>query len=181
MEANGWLIAVMALAVVALLSLPGWVALLRQPQARRDATYAASVESTLTSQQARWEALARRVDAQDEEIDALKEERLEMRGEIAELLHGVEKLIAQLEGAHLVPVWRPRVAKAKTGPLLAGWLAEAFSVEELDSLAFDVGIGKETFRGETVEARARELVERARRLGKMGELERRAGELRPGN
>lgn len=172
------MIVVMALAVVALLSLPGWVALLRQPQARRDATYAASVESTLTSQQARWEALARRVDAQEEEIDALKEERLAMRGEIADLLHGVERLIGQLEEAHLVPVWRPKTAK--TGAR-AGWLAEAFSLEELDSLAFDVGIEKESVRGETVAARAHDLVDRARRLGKLGELERRARELRPGS
>jgi hypothetical protein len=92
-------------------------------------------------------------------------------------------LTEQLEAAGLTPIWRPRrlspSARIAAQATLAGQVAEKFSLEEMSGLAFDVGIEMESVGGETRPERARQLVDMARRLGRLNDLERRIAELRP--
>jgi hypothetical protein len=139
----------------------------------------------------RIDELEKHVTAQGREIDALREEKLADRAQISglkieldELYEGVRLLIEQLNKADLVPVWQPhrrspsvRLAAQAT---LAGQVSERFSIEEMGGLAFDIGMESESISGETRPERARQLVDAARRLGKLADLEQRMKELRPG-
>jgi uncharacterized coiled-coil protein SlyX len=138
----------------------------------------------------RIERLEARVNAQDREIDALREEKLADRAQIAamkmeldDLYDGVKMLTEQIEAAGLVPVWkahrRAPSARIAAHITLAGQVAEQFSVDEIDNLAFDIGIEPEDIGGATRNERARQLVDMARRHGKLQDLERRMAELRP--
>lgn len=62
---------------------------------------------------------------------------------------------------------------------LARRIQRQFSVDELNSLAFDIGVSAEEIPGQTRQARARELVELVARRGLTDDLIRRMDELRP--
>ena len=53
---------------------------------------------------------------------------------------------------------------------LVGLIKEHFSIDEIDELAFGLGINPEDLPGETRSKRARELVEFARRAGVLPQL-----------
>lgn len=62
---------------------------------------------------------------------------------------------------------------------LAAELADAFNLEELEDLAFHLGIAADTIPGDTVPVRARELVRYCRRRGMTERLRKTAAEKRP--
>lgn len=139
----------------------------------------------------RSDRLAVRVDALEAEQETLRaemetdrEEAATMREEIGELRAGIRQLIHQLEQAQIPPVWhppaeRPKRARSATAALVAR-IESGFDMEEMNSLAFDVGINRESFTGQTLSARAREMVKVAERLGKLKEMAARVEVLRPG-
>jgi len=53
---------------------------------------------------------------------------------------------------------------------LISQIANHFSLEELDELAFESGINPEMIAGETISERARELVSYAERRGSLGDV-----------
>lgn len=156
------------------------------------------MQRTLSLQQANMASMARRLDEQQEEIDelrgeneAVREENARLRASQQALLNrfagfqeGVERLIAQIEQAQMVPVWRPgtgpepepeperpRLQRRDPQALatVARLIDECFSREEIDGLAFELGLdGKLT--GETTEARASSLVLAASRRGILARL-----------
>lgn len=139
----------------------------------------------------RSDRLAARVEALEEEQEIMREERRADREEAAvllselrELRQGIELLIAQLKKAELTPVWQPPEPKPRRNErpqaiTLAMRIADGFDIEEMNNLAFDLGIHKSDFGGETRETRARELVSLVRRLGLEKSLAARVKELRP--
>lgn len=139
----------------------------------------------------RIDALEKHAHAQDKEIDALREEKIADRAQISalkmevdELYEGVKLLTGQIEAAGLTPVWRAHrrspSARMAAHITLAGKIESQFNIEEMSGLAFDIGLDMEAVPGETRGERARQLADAARRMGKLTELERRIGELRPG-
>lgn len=134
--------------------------------------------------------LYRRVERMQAEIDALRadmssdcEEMTELKIEMAEWRHGMALNFEQMKRAGLTPVWTPRETEARpknkrADAPLAHRIAEKFSMSEIDSLAYDIGILPEEFPGTTAEARARELVDLASRRGITAALLGRVDELR---
>lgn len=128
--------------------------------------------------------------ATHEAQEGYETELSELRDFIDEWWRGWKLIFEQMEAAKLTPVWQPkppptrRKHKASTapelsGPELAEAIAQRFDIEEMNSLAFDIGIEPDAFGGVTRAARARELVDLARRRGVMAALEKRRRELRP--
>lgn len=153
-------------------------------------TTIATLESALSSQQRTNVVLQRRMDQVEHEIDRLREERqidrtqiAAMQAELDLLYSGVQRLIEQITALGEQPVWQPPrrspSARINSRAELMKRLIAGFNVDELNSLAFDVGLGEESFAGETLPARARTLVELATRRGVLGDLEKRVNELRP--
>lgn len=152
-----------------------------------------ALERSLASQAARMDGQSRRIDeleaAMDAQERAHKAELADFREELEEAYQTIELLTRQLVEAQMVPVVtpKPRAKKGGAGSPAAGgerdWLVgrivDGFNLEELENLAFDVGINAENLHGETLETRARELVKMAGRMGKRGGLEARVNELRP--
>ena len=116
--------------------------------------------------------LARRVD----DLESIRlldaAERARMQDALNELRHGIDLLIAQIRRAGMVPEWlptpiaviRPRNGQqAETDRMVDLWqrIETSFSLEEMTDLGFQLGIGES--RTETAGARARELVNAARR------------------
>lgn len=130
-----------------------------------------------------------RMDMMQNEIDELRvkdrlreEELLELRLELIEHARGVEILINQVIAGGMVPQWMPRTKKPRRGgvrDLLSRRIEELFNLEELNSLAVDVGINPEEVPGETLSSRVRALVELSYRRGLLETLSDRVSELRP--
>lgn len=167
-----------------------WLYIERGARNGRDSSTIAALEAALVSQQNMNLKLQRRLDVVEHEIDALREERTvdrtlmaAMKSEMDMLYDGVKRLIAQIHDAGLTPVWQPPARSPSTRVQhradLVQRIVEGFNIEEINSLAYDVDIGEESFAGETAQARARTLVELAARRKKLAELERRVDELRP--
>lgn len=150
----------------------------------------ASLESSLTSQQKRLDAQQRRIDVLEREQDRQREQSTidqtqiaVMKSEMDILYDGVKRLIKQITDAGLTPVWEPPArspsARMQSRAALVQRIIDGFNIQEINSLAFDIDIGEESFAGETAAARARTLVELATRRKKLTELEKRVNELRP--
>jgi len=150
----------------------------------------ASLESALSSQQRTNVLLQRRMDQVEHEIDRLREERqidrtqiAAMQAELDLLYAGVQRLIEQITALGAEPVWHPPrrspSARINSRAELTKRIIAGFNIEEINGLAFDVGLNEESFAGETAAARARTLVELATRRGLLADLEKRVNELRP--
>lgn len=156
------------------------------------------LRAQLADEMARNDKLATRSDRMLERIEALeaeqelilvaheadREEAANLRAEVAELRHGIKLLITQLKKADLSPEWHPPEPSARrkrpaSGTSMASRIAAQFNIDEINSLAFDVGIDPESFTGATVDTRARELVKFVARRGKLTMLEQRIEEIRP--
>lgn len=155
-------------------------------------TTIATLESALSSQQRTNVVLQRRMDQVEHEIDRLREERqidrtqiAAMQAELDLLYSGVQRLIEQITTLGEQPVWQPPrrspSARINSRAELGRRIIAGFNMEEINSLAFDVGLNEESFAGETAAARARTLVELAARRGLLSDLEKRVNELRPGS
>lgn len=100
--------------------------------------------------------------------------------EINELWRGVAVLIAQVRRAGMTPEWEPETApvttppvagqRAETSRLVDLWqrIADGFSMDEITDLAFRLGLPES--HSDTAGARARELVNAARRRRLLKEL-----------
>ena len=146
------------------------------------------MEASLSSQAARLDAQARRMDELEAEIAAQRAKHVAemsaLREELEEAYRGIKVLMEQLGEAGIVPGWKPaaKVAAKKGGgggPSLATLIVAAFSRDEIDGLAFDVGIDPESLGGETKATRARELVTAARQQGRLERLVEVCREFRP--
>lgn len=131
-----------------------------------------------------------------ERIDDLESLRLldaaeisRMYNEVNELRRGVSILSAQVRRAGMQPEWTPeavpiigpwRGQAAETDRLVTLWqdIAERFNGEEIDDLAFQLGLPES--RAETDGARARDLVSAAKRRDKLDALTSLCRKLRPG-
>lgn len=135
-----------------------------------------------------------RYDTQQEEIDELRAEMLndreelaELRVEIAEWRAGMRLVFAQLQTAGITPAWQPSEqprtqpssrSSRRVSAALAARIARQFNREEIDGLAYDLGIIPDEFAGETAVAHARELTDLAWRRGLSEALTKRVIELR---
>lgn len=148
------------------------------------------MEASLSSQAGRLDAQSRRMDEMEAEIAAQRarhhEEISALREELEEAYRGIKVLMAQLGEAGIAPKWQPVVkgvtkkrAEGGRPPTLSTLIIASFSREEIDGLAFDMGIDPESLGGETKAARARELVTTARHQGKLEQLLEMCRELRP--
>lgn len=134
--------------------------------------------------------LEQRLDKHRQELDELREamtadreELAEMRIEMAEWRAGMRLVFEQLKAANITPVWQPRerTPRARRGRVdgtLAGRIAEQFNIDEINGLAYDIGILPEEIGGETLIARSIELVDIAARRGISAALVGRVNELR---
>lgn len=156
----------------------------RMPQAYR------VMEASLTSQAGRLDAQSRRMDELEAEIVAQRAshqaEMGALRAELEEAYRGIKTLLRQLGEAKITPEWSPPAAillpvkkKGGGGDVLARRIVAVFGREDIDGLAFDVGIDPESLGGETKGARARELVTAATQQGKLDRLVELCRELRP--
>ena len=121
-------------------------------------------------QERETDELRRRVHQLEDERIAAHEEMAELRAEMAEWRRGMPLVFDQMKAAGMDPVWQPREApprQARGGPFapLAQRIAAQFNIDEINSLAFDIGVLAEEFGGSTRAARARELVELMARRG----------------
>lgn len=145
------------------------------------------MEASLSSQAARLDAQARRMDELEAEIAAQRAthaaEMSALREELEEAYRGIKVLMEQLGEAGIAPGWKPAAKVVKKGgggvPSLPTLIVAAFSRDEIDGLAFDVGIDPESLGGETKAARARELVTAARQQGRLERLVEVCREFRP--
>ena len=145
------------------------------------------MEASLSSQAARLDAQARRMDELEAEIAAQRAKHVAemsaLREELEEAYRGIKVLMEQLGEAGIVPGWKPAAKVVKKGggggPSLPALIVAAFSRDEIDGLAFDVGIDPESLGGETKAARARELVTAARQQGRLERLVEVCREFRP--
>jgi hypothetical protein len=100
----------------------------------------------------------------------------EQRREIAILRELASLRGEQLERARIEPATH---AQAESIYETIRDLAEAFSVDELDTLMLSIDIKPDSIRGDTIEERARELVLAADRRGRLEALIRSARRERP--
>lgn len=123
----------------------------------------------------------RRIEWLEGQADEDKQEISTLRVEMAELSIGVGLLVAQVRRAGMEPEWTHTArSKSSTAPpaaltstdaaLLAQKIDAQFDVDEVNGLAFDLGIPPDELTGGTGAARARALVLYAKRRHKGNEL-----------
>lgn len=145
-------------------------------------------EATITAQHARMDRMQHEIDELRQTVVVNQENYEEELGEFRNILdewwHGMEKVFRQLDELKVVPVWRPqplpprkRIAR-RPSSALAGRIERQFNIDEMNNLAFDIGIHAEEIPGTTRHTRARELVELAHRRGITVALVGRVNELR---
>jgi hypothetical protein len=187
-----WKVTVIVLGIAGMISLANYLGLTRVTQRReeeradRPLAYQ-RMETALASQAARLDGQARRIDELEASMDAQERaHRAEMavlKEELEDAYQGLHLLIEQIRDAALEPVWMPKKRGALKGgagvETLAARMVEWFNRDELDNLAFDIGIRADSLPGESVETRARQLVNMAKRTGKLEALEGRVTALRP--
>lgn len=140
------------------------------------------METRYDRQAARQEADRLRMDKMQEEIDELREERAIDFEEMRELRDGIGRLVEQIRRANLSPVWTPDQVKRRLRADQAEMvkrIERQFNVEEIDALAFELGVVADEIKGETRGERARSLVQWSARHGLFIELTRRVDEERP--
>ncbi len=145
-------------------------------------------EGTLSRQHDRMDRMQHEIDELrriiDDNHESYEEELAELRAVLDEWWHGMRLVFEQMTAAQLVPVWQPKPIPARRrkaerpSSALAEKIAQQFNIDEMNSMAFDIGIMPEEFAGATRDTRARELVELCYRRGITAALEARRKELR---
>lgn len=154
------------------------------------------MEDRFDRQQARFDRQGVQLDAQSRRIDELQQEIDDLREARAadnELLQSwisyaqswityARELAAkfkQMTGQEAPP--EPMITHQATPgrASLSQFIREKFSVEEIDGLAFDLGLAPDQLPGNTRSTRARALVQWAADRGMLDELRRRVEEARP--
>lgn len=145
-------------------------------------------EGTLIRQHDRMDRMQHEIDELrriiDDNHESYEEELAELRAVLDEWWHGMRLVFEQMTAAQLTPVWQPKPIPARRRKVerpssaLAEKIAQQFNIDEMNSMAFDIGILPEEFVGATRDARARELVELCHRRGITAALEARRKELR---
>lgn len=145
-------------------------------------------EDTLTKMHERQNVMQREIDELRRTIadnhELYEEELGELRAVLDEWWQGMKLVFEQMAGAQLVPVWQPKPIPPKrrlrTGHQeLIRFIAPRFSVEEIDGLAFELGLAKDELSGDTRETRARALVQWAADHDRLSDLRRRVEDARP--
>jgi hypothetical protein len=137
---------------------------------------------TLVRYAARMDDMQAEIDELHGAMQADREELNDLRLEMAEWRHGMAIIFEQMKAAKITPLWTPKEKPPRTGrgqSTLAKRIADGFSIDEINGLAYDIGITPEEFAGDTAAARARELVELSHRRGITQALIGRVNELRP--
>jgi hypothetical protein len=145
---------------------------------------------TIGAQHTRMDRMQREIDDLRQTVvvnqESYEEDLDELWAIIDEWWHGMGRVFQQMDEAKMTPVWRPSPLpprKRRTRPAprsaLAQRIERQFNIEEMNSLAYGLGIHSEEFGGDTRKARAEELVELAYRLGITAALVRQVDELRP--
>lgn len=189
-----------------LAALPGLIALLIyrrrsagdadagvRASAAAQAALLAQLQEQVTAQQDTIRFLTKRVNELEAarareyaDQEALREEAEVLRQEVRELRRGVQTLIQQMEGERLTPAWRPaeKPAAAARKPAdpataLRDRIIATFNRDEIDDLAFRLGLAPDDLAGETKKARGRALVEYIKARGRLPELEALVNQERP--
>ena len=148
---------------------------------------AASTEARMDRMRASQDRLQNELEELRGEMLSDREELADMKIEMAEWRHGMTLVFEQMRVANLTPAWQPRQRPARqtskpssrANNTLAARIARQFNMDELNGLAYDMGVVSEEFSGQTTTARARELVDMAYRRGFSAALIKRINELRP--
>lgn len=140
-------------------------------------------------QGAQIEAQAKRIDELQEEIDDLREARTADNELLQAWISYAQSWITyarelaakfkEMTGQEAPP---EPVLKHQSAPgraSLSRFISQRFSVEEIDGLAFDLGLAADELGGGTRTARARALTQWAADRGMLEELRRRVEEARP--
>lgn len=130
-----------------------------------------------------WERATAQGERLQAEIDALRREIRDIRQENDELRAWVVDLTQQVVGLGGRPVPRPRLYPPATTPAIDPTydaLVSVFSREELEQIAFELGIGAEAVPGATVPAYGMHLYQVAERTGKGAALAEAVRKARPG-
>ena len=128
------------------------------------------------------QAMERRLDAIQAEVDDLRDARATDQEEIRELRDGISQLVEQIRRANMTPIWTPEQVKRRprsTASTLARRISAGFTVEEMAGLAFEIGLSGDDLRGDTREERARALVTYMENRGRLSDLRRLVDEQRP--
>ncbi len=114
-----------------------------------------------------------------QENEELRNEGRELREEVRELRYGVGELIRQMEAAKITPAWtmpaqaasKRRRERSGVDPVeLRKKIAEQFSWDEINDLAFDLKLDPDELTGHTVTSRSRSLVEYVKDRQRLSEL-----------
>jgi hypothetical protein len=161
--------------LVAFLAVVGWLAVrFRATPAPREV---AELESRI------WHRASEQGERLQAEIDALRREIRDIRQENDELRAWVVELTQQVVGLGGKPVPRPRLYYDANRPAIDDTynaLISVFSREELEQIAFELGIGVENVPGATAPAYAMHLYQTAERTGKGVALTEVVRKARPG-
>lgn len=182
-----WELMLSVTAVVLAAVAVGWAMLKDRNDPRDWNNLIADMEARLDRMRQRYDELQAEVDELHTEMTSDREEMAEMRVEMAEWRAGMKLVFEQMKAANLTPVWQPRQRPARqtskpssrANNTLAARIARQFNMDELNGLAYDMGVVSEEFSGQTTTARARELVDMAYRRGFSAALIKRINELRP--
>lgn len=141
-------------------------------------------QDTLDKQYTRIEEMQKEIGDLRKVLAEMWEAMADMRSRMAEWQRGMAINFEQMRKANMTPAWtpreldeRPRIKRPDSA--LANYISERFSLSEIDSLAYDIGILSDEFPGNTKDVRARELVELASRRNLSLELLAKVEELRP--
>lgn len=166
MDYEAWAAVIM---FVALISLPGWSALYIARK-RDDPTTYASMEATIR--------------ALSEQVRGMHAEISRLQNKVADLTLGVGVLSSQLMGLGHLPDYVPAAAEKEADPpmdttAIYNRLIREFDVNELDDLAYRMGVDVGELAADTKSGRARELVQYAERHGELNKLVASLSDVRP--
>ena len=152
------------------------------------------MQEQLDAQQQTIRFLTRRIDELEKsrarefaDTEILRQEMEDLRQEVGVLRRGVAVLTDQLKAAEIPPAFTiPAVIRPKRGPeqpqalaALRGKIVDQFSLEEIDDLAFQMGVEPDELSGETKKTRARSLVSYMKDRERLEELVELLSSLRP--
>ena len=152
------------------------------------------MQEQLDAQQQTIRFLTRRIDELEKsrarefaDTEILRQEMEDLRQEVGVLRRGVAVLTDQLQVAEIPPAFTiPAVIRPKRVPehpqelaALRGKIVDQFSLEEIDDLAFQMGVEPDELSGVTKKTRARSLVSYMKDRERLEELVELLGSLRP--
>lgn len=178
MTENGRLV-IEAIIVTIALSAVGAASLFAFVQTRRQSPHAIRQMVQLTNE------LSSRLSSLERERERDHQAMMRIQLRLAELEIGVRVLIAQVKRMGGEPEWTPPTEAAKTvsevidDAALYRSVAALFDIDELDDLAYRLGIEPDELDGKRRDTRARSLVSYAKRRDLLPELIDKARQLRP--